>query len=210
MPALIKKGRLSVLPPKSWTLFGGIFMDKRTKFSYEEKLAVVRRVLKGMESAQAAARRIGGGKTTVQRWVDHYRQDGTVGLKLRHGYYEGGFKIRVIKHMLKNHLSLSQTATLFGIPQSGTVWRWLNTYEQHGSPGLLEEVRGRKKKPMARKPQKHTNKAPKTPEEKLAALQAENEYLKAENAYLKKLRALIQEEEALKKSNSKGSKPSGN
>lgn len=185
-------------------------MDKRIKFSYEEKLAVVDRVLKGIESVGAAARRIGGGDSTVQRWVDHYRRNGKLGLKLRHGTYEGSFKVSVIKHMLKNGLSLGQTATHFSIPQSNTVGRWHKKYEQYGPTGLLEETRGRKKHIMASKPLKITKKTPETAEEKLAALQSELAYLRAENAYLKKLRALIQEEEALKNNNNKGSKPSTN
>ncbi|MBO9155433.1 IS3 family transposase [Chitinophaga sp. MAH-28] len=165
-------------------------MDRRTKFSFEEKLVVVRRVLKGMESAKAAAQRIGGSKATVQSWVDYYRKAGRKGLTLRHGTYEGSFKIGVIKHMLKNHLSLRQAAILFGIPKSGTIGRWLKKYEQYGPTGLLEETRGRKKRIMASKPPKYTKKTPETAEEKLAALQSELEYLRAENAYLKKLRAL--------------------
>jgi Transposase and inactivated derivatives len=185
-------------------------MDRRVKFSYEEKLQVALAVIKGKETAGAAARRIGGGETTVQRWVAHYRHHGKAGLRLHKGGYKGSFKIEVIKHMLKNHLSLGQTATLFGIPQSDTVWRWLKKYEQHGGQGLLEETRGRKKMNKPRKPQKHNKKTPDTAEEKLAAMQSELAYLRAENAYLKKLSALIQEEEALKKRSSKGSKPSGN
>jgi transposase len=185
-------------------------MSNKTKFSFEEKLAVVQRVLKGIESAKSAARRIGGGKTTVQRWVDHYRQSGKAGLKLPRGQYAGSFKLKVIRHMLENQLSLAQTATLFGIPQSDTVWRWHKKYEREGSSGLLMESRGRKKQLMAPKSQKKAKKTPETSEEKLAALQAELEYLKIENAYLKKLRALVQEEEARKKSNIKGFRPSGN
>lgn len=171
-------------------------MDKRVKYSLKQKLSTVLSVISGRESCGSAARKIGSKLTTVRRWVRHYRQHGKRGLFLRQGTYNGQFKVRVIKHMLKKGLSLMQTAALFGIPQDHTVGKWLQKYKNHGTEGLLKETRGRARTTMAKKTKKTSKQLDNPTEKKLAALQQEVEYLRAENAFLKKLDALIQEEKA--------------
>ena len=178
---------------------GAFFMDKRVKYSFKQKLSIVRSVISGQDSLKSAARKIGGNDKTVQRWVNIYKQYGKRGLELRHGSYDGSFKVRVIKHMLKNGLSLMQTTAIFGIPHDYTVGRWLKKYERLGTAGLLREARGRKKSLMAKKTKKKQKDTTADPSaEKVAALQKEVEYLRAENAFLKKLDALIQQEKAAK------------
>lgn len=180
-------------------------MDNRIKYSFKQKLASVRAVLKGYQSMRSVARGIGSDEKTIRRWLRIYQQHGEPGLKFRSGSYSGEFKVRVIQHMLKNHLTLLEAATTFGIPNDSTVCNWLRIYESRGSGGLLKETRGRKKLMKAKPPKKI--KEVSSADAQLAALQAENEYLRAENAYLKKLKALIQEEEAAKARN-KQQKPS--
>lgn len=184
-------------------------MDKRIKFSFKQKLIAARSVIAGQDSARSAARKINGNEKTVRRWVNCYKQYGKKGLRVRNGSYDGSFKVEVIRYMLKNHLSLIQTAAVFGVPQDDTVGRWLKVYERLGTAGLRKETRGRKPLIMGKKPKKSNHLSAKTTEEQLAALQSENEYLRAENAFLKKLKALIQEEKAAKKQ-SRQQKPSGN
>jgi hypothetical protein len=46
--------------------------------------------------------------------------------------------------MLKNKLSIVQTAAIFAIPQHSAVSRWLKTYHCYGQAGLLK-ARERKK-----------------------------------------------------------------
>lgn len=168
-------------------------MDKRIKYSLQQKLSVVKSVTAGIDSYGSAARRIGSKLTTVRRWVNHYQQHGRAGLQLRQGSYSGKFKLEVIGYMLKNRLSLSETATIFGVPQDHTVGQWLKKYECSAGE-LLKETRGRKRSTMAKKSRKKISADPM--QTKLASLQSEVEYLRAENAFLKKLDALIQEEKA--------------
>lgn len=199
------------MPPRSWTLFGGIFMDKRVKFTLKQRLWAVRSVTKGLESCRSMSKKLQCSKSTVQQWLAHYRDHGAMGLSLRNGSYEGSFKVRVIEYMLKNGLSLMQTAAFFSIPNIYVVSRWRQLYERQGASALLKETRGRKKTLMPKK-QKSTKKASSGTEssaEHLAALQKEVEYLRAENAFLKKLEALVQQEEAAK-AQSKQQKPSRN
>ena len=173
-------------------------MDKRVKYSFKQKLSTVRSVISGRESCTSAAEKIGGKKTHVQRWVRHYRQHGTAGLRLNQGSYNGYFKLRVIRHMLKNGLSSTRTATLFGIPQDYLVGKWLKKYESLGAAGLLKETRGRKKSRMTKKTKKKKATDANGAAAKVVAMQKELEYLRAENAFLKKLDALIQQEKAAK------------
>lgn len=177
------------------------------KYSIKEKLRAVKSVLSGKETALSAGRKLDAGETTVRRWVNHYRERGVAGLKLHNGSYDGNFKVRVIQYMLKNHLSCMQTAIQFGIPGDWTVSKWLTRYKVEGAKGLIKEGRGRKRSIMAKKPKKVKKKTTGSVEDRLTALQAENEYLRAENAFLKKLDALIQEDQSAP---NKRQKPSGN
>ena len=175
-------------------------MDQRVKYTIRKKLSAVRLVESGKFSSLLISRKLGCSKSMIEDWLKLYRLHGSKGLKLRNGSYDAKFKIRVIRHMKRNGLSLSRTAAFFGIPQRSAVSRWLRIYESLGFAGLRAENRGRKKRQMAPKSKKKekidrsdTNAA------KIAALQKEVEYLRAENAFLKKLDALIQREEAGKR-----------
>jgi|APAra7269096714_1048519.scaffolds.fasta_scaffold32769_1 transposase len=186
-------------------------MDKRIKYSFRQKLSTVRSITAGRESCLSAARKIGSKENTVQRWLRLYKQHGSKGLKLRNGSYTGDFKLRVVRYMMKNKLSLIRTAVLFKIPQDSAVGRWLKVYQRLGAAGLLKETRGRKKSLMNKKTKKKiegTSTADPAAE-KVATLQQEVEYLRAENAFLKKLGALIQQEKATKAQNRR-QKPSKN
>jgi transposase len=185
-------------------------MDKRVKYTFNQKLKAVQSITAGRESCLTAARKIGSKENTVQRWLRLYKRHGPKGLRIKNGSYDGHFKFRVVRYMLKNNLSLIQTAVFFAIPQDSAVGRWLRIYQRYGREGLLKEARGRKKSLMAKK----THKKKKSTiadqsAEKVAAMQKELEYLRAENAFLKKLDALIQQEESAK-AQAKRPKPSRN
>ena len=152
-----------------------------SKYSYEEKLEAVLRVIKDGMSAQTSAKITGTALVVVQRWVAQYEQFGSEGLTMKHGSYDGAFKVNVVEYMHKKHLSNFQTALKFGIPSDSTVGRWERIYYEKGPRGLLREKRGRKSK-------MNSNRFKKKNLDK-----AENLYLKAENEYLKKLQALVQE-----------------
>lgn len=158
------------------------------KYTYEEKLEAVLRVVEQKMSAQASAKVLGTAKEHVRRWVQRYERFGPAGLLMKKGSYTGDFKIEVIEYMHKNHLSLSQTAVNFGIPQDVTVGKWERIYYEEGPQGLHIDTRGRKPKMSSNKPKKK-----KLNNEVEEDLIAENQRLRMENEYLKKLQALVQE-----------------
>ena len=160
-----------------------------SKYSYEEKLEAVLRVIDDGMSAKQSGHILGTSESPVRRWVERYRQFGPEGLLLKHGTYDGKFKISVIEYMHENHLSLFQTAVKFGIPTDSTVGKWERIYYEEGPDALLEERRGRKDmgKKKSSKPKKNVNEN----EDLLAEVQR----LRMENEYLKKLNALVLERE---------------
>lgn len=157
------------------------------KYSYEEKLEAVIRVIEDGMSCKASARILGTAEEHLRRWVMRYRQFGADGLLLKHGSYDGNFKVSVIEYMHENHLSLAQTAVKFGIPQDATVGKWERIYYEEGPQGLYQDHRGRKSKMSSDKPKRKLNKQ--TEEDLIAEVQR----LRMENEYLKKLQALVQE-----------------
>lgn len=124
---------------------------------------------------------------TVRRWCKHYEAHGIIGIvKNKNNKYDGKFKQKVVEYMHENHLSASETAIYFNIPQEVAVLKWEHIYYEEGPQGLYMERRGRPKN-MSSKPKK---KLSKEVEEDLIA---ENQCLRMENEYLKKLNALVQE-----------------
>lgn len=76
------------------------------KYSYEQKLQVVLDVVENHLSNKGAAARIGASKSDVQKWVALYREFGVEGLIIKHGTYDGQFKIEVVKYIHEHMLSI--------------------------------------------------------------------------------------------------------
>jgi transposase len=158
------------------------------KYTYEQRMKAVLDVTEKHMSCKAVGKILGCGEVHVRRWVKRYEQFGIEGLTLKHGTYTGEFKQHVVEYMHENHLSIFETATLFGIPTDVTVGKWERIYYEEGPGALYRDNRGRKKNMSSDKPKKE--KLNKAVEEDLIA---EVQRLRMENAYLKKLNALVQE-----------------
>ena len=167
-------------------IFGGaVFMSK---YSYEQKLEVVLKVIEEGYGQKLAGSLIGACRGDVQKWVKLYQEHGAEGLRMKKGVYDGEFKISVIEYMHANHISVREAAAKFGIPGHATVCKWERIFYEEGREALFRDNRGCKGMPKKRSPGK--SKLDKKVEEDLIA---ENQRLKMENAYLKKLQALVQE-----------------
>jgi transposase len=121
----------------------------------------------------------------VERWVSFYRRYGVDGLRPIRNRYSAEFRLKVVRTIKADSLSLTQACLRFKIPSISTVLEWVRIYNYQGQEGLSALRKGRPSI-MPRKP-----KRPLTREEQLLEELAD---LKAENAYLKKLQALIQSE----------------
>lgn len=101
--------------------------------------------------------------------------------------YPGKFKIKVVEHMLKEHLSYGETGRIYEI-RDNRVRLWERIYLEEGPEGLKIERRGKGSKGGPGRP-------PKLDAQVEADLLAEVQRLRMENDYLKKLNALVQERE---------------
>lgn len=170
--------------------------EKRNKFSIDKKEQIVLSILNGNESYKRVALKHQTSHRLISLWVDCYKLHGKTGLSFNNRTnYSGDFKLRLVKQMEREALSLHQMSAQYLItPSSLSLWRI--QYEQFGALSLLEsKPRGRP--PKMQQPKRKKSKKPVTFEE----LVCENERLRAENDYLKKLQALIQKQEAPDKNN---------
>ena len=157
------------------------------KYSYEFKLKEIKERLDNHIGTDRTSKKYGIAHENLRRWFKRYELYGIEGLLMKKGSYDGKFKQNVVEYMHNNHLSCSETALRFGIPQDATVGRWERIYYEEGPQALYEDRRGRIKN-MSSKPRKK-----KLSKEVKEDLIAENQRLRMENEYLKKLNALVQE-----------------
>ena len=161
-----------------------------SKYTFEEKLEAVLRVLnEGMSKAESA-HILGVSKSKLIEWINIYQEHGAEYLMNGGASYDCQFKVMVIEYMHANHLSSYSVAAKFGIKSRGNVSKWERIYYEEGPEGLMKrKPRGRPPKNMSK--DKHAQKE--LPEQTKEDLIAEVQRLRMENEYLKKLRALVQE-----------------
>lgn len=166
-------------------------MNKTNKNNYKFKLQCVEAVVKGKRTAFDVASENGIVRGNLRLWLKFYELYGKVGLRDR-GYqkYSHSFKLKVIKAIERDNLSLREACARFNIPGMATIITWQRAYESEGAQGLNNKPKGRppKMKPPIKPKAKKSSKALTREEELLKEL----EYLRAENALLKKLQALVQ------------------
>jgi transposase len=166
------------------------------KYDKQFKLKIVRQCLSGREGVKTIARTHDLAHSMVRRWVASYQQHGACGLAKKFGRYDARFKLKVLRRMARDGLSLQQVAALFDIRSPGLIAMWRRRYDAGGVGALAPKPRGRPKAMATpKKPPKPTPIKPDeelTREELLDAL-ADS---RAELAYLKKLDALIQGKKA--------------
>ena len=158
-----------------------------SKYSYEEKLEAVLRVIEEGMSYKASAKVLGTAKKQVERWVIRYEKYGPEGLRLHNGTYTG--KFYVIEYMHREHLSANQTAVIFKMPTEVQVLNWERIYYEEGPEALYIDRRGRKPNMIKETSPKKKQLRPEVEEDLIKEVQR----LRMENEYLKKLNALVQE-----------------
>ncbi len=161
-----------------------------SKYSFEEKLEAVLRVINDGMSRRDSARILGVSPSKLLEWINIYEEHGPELLKNGGASYDGQFKVMVIEYMHTNHLSSYSVAAKFGVKSRGNVSKWERIYYEEGPEGLLKgKPRGRPSKFMS----ENKNLKKELPEQTKEDLIAEVQRLRMESEYLKKLRALVQE-----------------
>ena len=169
-------------------------MERKVKYDYLFKLRCVEEVLKKHCSIESVSADNSFDESNLRRWISFYIKYGREGLlpRLRNQNYSTNFKLKVIKAIEKESLSLSEACLRFNIPTKSTIIVWQRKYGDEGLAGLKHKPKGRPVS-MDFKRKKRKSDKPLTREEELLR---ENEYLRAENEILKKFNALVQAEQA--------------
>ena len=165
-------------------------MGRKVKYDYAFKLECVELVLKKHYSSQYVSKLKGLNESNIRKWVSFYKTYGEVGLLPRiNQTYSAIFKIKVLKTIEKESLSLRATSVRFNIPDVAIIVKWKKDFANFGIEGLKSKPKGRPISMSDYKRKKSKSGKPLTKEEELLK---ENERLRCENELLKKLQALIQ------------------
>ena len=172
-------------------------MERKVKYDYAFKLECVKLVLEKHHSYGVVSKLKGAKESNIRRWVGFYKQYGKIGLIPRiNRNYTVDFKLKVLKSIDEDYLSLNDTCLKFNIPSSSVFLKWKRDFTNFGMEGLNQKTKGRPTTMNDNKRKKRKSDKPLTREEELLL---ENEALRCENELLKKLQALIQAEEKAKK-----------
>lgn len=168
-------------------------MERKVRYDYAFKLECVKLVLEKHYSCNYVSNQKGLKESNIRKWVGFYRQYGCIGLLPRKNQrYSIAFKLKVLKAIDKDLMSLRETSIKFNIPDTGIIVKWKKDFAKFGLVGLEPKTRGRPTSMDTNKRKKRKSDKPLTREEELLL---EIEALRCENELLKKLQALIQAEE---------------
>jgi transposase len=172
-------------------------MERKVRYDYAFKLECVKLVLEKYYSCNYVSHQKGLNESNIRKWVGFYRQYGSTGLLPRKNQsYSVTFKLKVLKAIDKDLISLRESSIKFNIPDTGIIVKWKKDFANFGLEGLAPKTRGRPRFMDTNKRKKRKSDKPLTREEELLL---ENEALRCENELLKKLQALIQAEEKAKR-----------
>lgn len=165
-------------------------MERKVKYDYAFKLECVELVLNKHYSDGYVSRMKQIPRWNIRKWVIFYKTYGEIGLLSRiNKSYSGDFKLKVLKSIEKESLSLMQAGIRFNIPSISIILKWKKDFANFGLEGLQPKQKGRPVSMSNHKSRKSKSDKLLTREQELLK---ENERLRCENELLKKLQALIQ------------------
>lgn len=164
--------------------------------------------LNGSLGYKAIAKKYGiKSHSNIIEWVKRYEKQGLAAFHVQktHSVYGGDFKLEVLEWMKRTGSSYLDTAIHFNIPNSSTVHRWWEQFEEEGVEALYH---GKGRPPAMNTPKKSQKNQKRSAKDahhltEMERLEKENRLLRIENEYLKKMRALIQKTEDTDKSKRK-------
>ena len=172
-------------------------MERKVKYDYAFKFECVKLVLEKHYSYNDVSNQKGLNESNIRKWIGFYKQYGAIGLLPRKNQsYSVAFKLRVLRAIDKDLMSLRESSIKFNIPDTAIIVKWKRDFAKFGLVGLQPKTRGRPLSMDTNKRKKRKSDKPLTREEELLL---ENEALRCENELLKKLQALIQAEEKARK-----------
>jgi len=172
-------------------------MERKVKYDYAFKIECIKLIIEQDHSCESVSVQKGVHESIIRMWLRFYNAYGSDGLLPRKNQdYPIDFKLKVLKSIAEQHLSLHQAYVKFNIPTRSIIAKWQRDFTNFGVEGLTQKPKGRPKSMDNFKRKKRKSDKPLTREEELLQ---EIERLRCENALLKKLQALIQAEEEAKR-----------
>ncbi len=106
----------------------------KPKYPFEKRLEVVNHYFTTDDGYRIISARFGVPRTQVRTWVALYEKHGEKGLipKPKGVSADPELRIKVVKAVIEQHMSLNQAAAHFMLAGSGSVARWLKVYEERG------------------------------------------------------------------------------
>lgn len=157
------------------------------KFSLEFRLAVVTHYLNTRDGYRETAKRFGVSRTAVRRWISAWQQHGIDGLTWKTADYTPEFRLKVVRAVIDDKLSLRDATAKFNLSGESTVYQWVKRFQASGAGALSGIKSGRPKKP---EPMHKDITSPPALHDNSPDAQAELRYLRAEVAWLKRAEGL--------------------
>ena len=108
-------------------------MGRKSKYSKELKLSIVKRYLNGEGSTASLAREVNSDESVVWGWVKKYQAFGenTFNTSYKNASYTKDFKEQVVLDYLNGGRSYNDLAIKYHIPSRETLRKWVNDYNSH-------------------------------------------------------------------------------
>jgi transposase len=171
------------------------------KYSRSLKIALAQKCLNGTPATQLS-REHGISKSQIQYWRDLYHINGDQSFLAPKKCYTANNKADILNCMWSEGWSIRYTAAFYNLPSPGTLWVWLQAFDQHGLSALQPKRKGRSAMAKYQAPTLDKSIDEMTPDE----LRRELEYRRAEVAVLKKLEALAESKRRAARKKRKSSK----
>ncbi|HBV39972.1 MAG TPA: hypothetical protein DEF05_09895 [Erwinia sp.] len=157
------------------------------KFPLELRLAVVTHYLNTRDGYRETAKRFSVGRTAVRRWISAWQQQGIDGLTWKTADYTPEFRLKVVRAVIDDKLSLRNATAKFNLSGERTVYQWVKRFQASGAGALSGIKSGRPKKP---EPMHKDINSPSAPRDNPPDAQAEVRYFRAEVGWLKRAKGM--------------------
>ncbi|EGK16624.1 putative transposase [Shigella flexneri K-272] len=166
---------------------------KSVSWQHYQRLEVVNHYFTTDDGYRIISARFGVPRTQVRTWVALYEKHGEKGLipKPKGVSADPELRIKVVKAVIEQHMSLNQAAAHFMLAGSGSVARWLKVYEERGEAGLRALKIGTKRNiAISVDPEKAASALELSKDRRIEDLERQVRFLETRLMYLKKLKAL--------------------
>ena len=155
-------------------------MERKVKYDNAFKFECIKLVLEKHYSCNHVSIEKGLETSNLRKGIGFYKEYGAIGLLPRKNQsYTLGFKLKVLKAIDKDLLSLRDSSIRFNIPDAAIIVKWKKDFANFGLIALQPKTKGRPKTMNDNKRKKRKSDKPLTREEELLleieALRCENE-----------------------------------